>query len=92
MAENREVDGAENLNPQHQPGGGDGASPSQIGSIAANNEPQRSQNLEENLLVLDGVSALVINPSDSKFGGEIELAESLRIKAHKPLITMLEMS
>jgi quinolinate synthase len=28
----------------------------------------------------------------SKFGGEIELSESLRIKAHKPLIKMLEMS
>ena len=49
MAENRKADGAETLNPQHQPGGGDGASPSQIGSIAAATEPQRSQ-IEENLL------------------------------------------
>jgi quinolinate synthase len=30
--------------------------------------------------------------NSSKFGGEIELPESLRIKAHKPLIKMLEMS
>ena len=30
--------------------------------------------------------------NSAKFGGEIELDESLRIKAQKPLITMLEMS
>ena len=95
MAENREVDGAENLNPQHQPGGGDGASPSQIGSIAANNEPQRSQN-DENLLGLDGVSAIVIDSSESNSGGETqaaaELSSSLQVGSNlassEPLIAV----
>jgi hypothetical protein len=54
---------------QHQPGGGDGASPIQISSNpAANAEPQRSQNSEDNLLGLDGVSALTDDLSDAILG------------------------
>ena len=30
--------------------------------------------------------------NSAKFGGEIELSESLRVEAYKPLIKMLEMS
>ncbi len=55
---------------QHQPGGGYGASPIQISrNPAANAEPQRSQNSEDNLLGLDGVSALTDDLSDAILGG-----------------------